>query len=960
MNPHIHVHTPQLTAIDSRGLPVRQIDYWRVDEREPEARITAQQHAVAGRWVAQRDPRLFIDVAAPANLITRYSLSGQVLSNVSVDAGWRVSLLGEANQPLHSWDGRGSQHTTEYDQQLRPQALFEQARDGQALCAQRYAYGGSDPLFAAHNQCGQLIRHDDPAGTQVFSEFGLSGGTLEQTRHFLRALDGPDWPALASERDALLETGAGATSRSAFNALSETIERTDAKGHRQFFAQNLGGQLREVRLQLANDTVPRTVVSAIQYNAHGQTEQETAGNGVITALDFAPEDGRLTRLQARRGNDVLQDLRYVYDPVGNVLSIEDAALAIRYFANQRIEPINRYGYDSLYQLIRATGWEAGGANQGPMFSPFDDPAAIAQYTQTYRYDRGGNLLELTHNGAQQHGHRLLAAAQSNRCLPVLNGVEPDEDDFRNGFDANGNLLALQPGQSLHWDLRNQLREVRPVERDGATDDNERYIYGADGMRLRKVRQTQTSARTLIAQVRYLPNLQIRTHSGTGETLQVISVQAGRSAVQVLHWESEPPKSLDNDQPRYSLNDHLGSCTLELDSAGQVISHERYHPFGTTAWFAGRGEIESSYKTLRYSGKERDATGLYYYGFRYYVAWLQRWLNPDPAADAAGLNYFRFVDGNPVMNIDPDGLNSEKAQDLWRLLRHSVVNEQRDIVTMVPGIIAVSLEGDADYFQARGFDLSRRFIGKRTLAYLSIDPSYEGQIAGGDQPVRLKSGSASHLNAAINKADARWSAYLNGGFYNLQQRASRQAPKWASIGNSFVDGRYRPSLPLPAAYADAYVDLKMSNGSFIQTAPLLAKDGKAQFTEMRLQEARFKFDATANLPGELGHADQPNNRSAISLLNKESAAKDRTRLVIGIGDSRRKDDSSGFTMPEWSDVMARIDRLNIVPGESFNLDGGDSTALGVLSRSDVLFMDAGAPGNPNRSTGNFIAFSKKSP
>ncbi|WP_390902819.1 RHS repeat-associated core domain-containing protein [Xenorhabdus bovienii] len=31
------------------------------------------------------------------------------------------------------------------------------------------------------------------------------------------------------------------------------------------------------------------------------------------------------------------------------------------------------------------------------------------------------------------------------------------------------------------------------------------------------------------------------------------------------------------------------------------------------------------KTVRYSGKERDATGLYYYGYR-----TGRWLSPDPA------------------------------------------------------------------------------------------------------------------------------------------------------------------------------------------------------------------------------------------------------------------------------------------------------------------------------------------
>ncbi|EGH49324.1 insecticidal toxin protein, partial [Pseudomonas syringae pv. pisi str. 1704B] len=50
----------------------------------------------------------------------------------------------------------------------------------------------------------------------------------------------------------------------------------------------------------------------------------------------------------------------------------------------------------------------------------------------------------------------------------------------------------------------------------------------------------------------------------------------------------------------------------------------------TAWWAARSAVEAKYKTVRYSGKERDTSGLYYYGLRYYAPWLQRWINPDPA------------------------------------------------------------------------------------------------------------------------------------------------------------------------------------------------------------------------------------------------------------------------------------------------------------------------------------------
>jgi insecticidal toxin complex protein TccC len=161
-------HTPQLTATDSRGLPVRQVAYWRQDLSDPEARLTLQQHDADGRLVAQRDPRLLADASAPANLVSIYSLSGKVLSTVSVDAGWRVGLSGEADQALSGWDGRGSQRSTEYDDQVRPIAVFEQAIDHGLLCTERFAYGGGDPAFSARNQCGRLIRHDDAAGTQLF------------------------------------------------------------------------------------------------------------------------------------------------------------------------------------------------------------------------------------------------------------------------------------------------------------------------------------------------------------------------------------------------------------------------------------------------------------------------------------------------------------------------------------------------------------------------------------------------------------------------------------------------------------------------------------------------------------------------------------------------------------------------------------------------------------------------
>ncbi|RMQ39676.1 hypothetical protein ALQ04_200017 [Pseudomonas cichorii] len=159
------------------------------------------------------------------------------------------------------------------------------------------------------------------------------------------------------------------------------------------------------------------------------------------------------------------------------------------------------------------------------------------------------------------------------------------------------------------------------------------------------------------EVRYLPGLEIRTNAD-GEILHVITVQNARA----LHWQAGLPNNITNDQIRYNLNDHLGSSTLELDQQGSLISQESYYPFGGTAWWAARSAVEAKYKTVRYSGKERDASGLYYYGFRYYAPWLQRWINPDPAGDVNGLNLFSFVTNNPITHSDLDGRFYEGKDD----------------------------------------------------------------------------------------------------------------------------------------------------------------------------------------------------------------------------------------------------------------------------------------------------------
>lgn len=951
MSAAIHASTPTLTAFDARGRVVREVNYHRAALAAAPTRRVGQSSAdVSGQHVALRDPRLWAlfeeDPRTPANLARTHSLSGRELSRDSVDSGFFCTVFGQSGQPVFAQDGNGNRRELEYDDLLRPLALFERGPGQSRIASERYVHADGDSLHAPFNACGRLLRTDDPAGSLMLSGYSLSGKACLESRRFLASSEWPDWPLSLPERDALLEPGQAETCWR-YGPLGQVLEQTDASAHRRFISETVAGQLHEIRLQLAGGEV-QTVLSGVRYDAQGQTEEERLGNGVTVRREYCEQDGRLTRLLGRRASGgTLQDLHYRYDPVGNVLSCEDKARALIHFANQRVEALCEYEYDSLYQLIRSSGWESGAVHRGP--GRRLDPGAVSNYRQTYDYDAAGNLLELVHHGAQAHGRTLRAEKHSNRCLPA-------DEDFANGFDANGNLLHLSPGYTLRWGLRNQLRDITFITRPDGVDDRERYRYDSAGQRVRKNSSRQAANRTDSREVRYLPGLERFYDSGSRERFEVITLQAGTCGLRVLRWQQNQPDELPQDQFRYALSDHLGSASLELDGRAALISHEVFHPFGTTAWWAGRNEIEAGYKTVRYSGKERDASGLYYYGARYYIPWLQRWSSPDPAGEVDGLNLYRMVRNNPVSNFDPDGRSPEQARRRWKT---AFDFHRRSIASVAPGIVRVHLDGGRSLFEAAGFPVGEDFPARRQLTWLSIDSNYKGKIAGVARVlVSIESITGQQLNATAKTADADYMAFINGGFFNLTRAACSKYPQSTPIGGASIDGQTFRSVPVPQGYEGDYAMLRMPDFSHIHSGPVLARGGLAVFTPEHLANPRFIFNERNNVPGRLVHASERNTRSAISQPASSSDLEARTRLVVGVGENRGRD-GSGYTMAEWAGALARIDRLNARPGRSLNLDGGASSVLGVVNGAGDVLVRFGSYSGESRQVGNFIAYARRS-
>ncbi|POG16474.1 RHS repeat-associated core domain-containing protein [Pseudomonas putida] len=612
----VNHNTPTVMAHEGRGLVVRKIAFYRHPDQldESQVRITRHHFTASGFLRQSADPRLAN--AGIANSIYHYGLRGDALHTRSVDAGTSVKLSDTAGRPLLIVNGilstgdstedhsQAVSHTWHYEVPIlpgRPLAVSEQVASEVPRTTQRFIYAASTAADKDRNIAGHCISHYDTAGLMTTECMALSGVPLSMTRRLPQAATDPDmqmdwhgvdptaWNALLGPERYTTVTCTDATGR--------VLNTRDAADHQQRVAYGVNGQLARTWLTVKN-SAEQPVVTALAHSAEGRKLSETHGNGVTCTYQYEPRTQRLAIIRVERQTGLLQDLRYQYDPVGNVLNARDESQQTRIWRNQRVGPESLYGYDSLYQLVSANG----------------------------RAPRG------------------------------------------------------------------ELQKVTPVVRDGAPGDHELYRYDARCQRVLKSSTQQLNSQQVI----YLANLELRT---TGkENLQVLCVgEVGHAQVRVLHWVAGKPAEIADNQWRYQYADLIGSHGLELDASGNLISREEYYPYGETSVWAARSAVEADYKTVRFSGKERDATGLYYYGYRYYQPWAGRWLSADPAGTLDHLNLYCMVRNNPVSYLDDQGLMlqspqadpSETREDI-KILKYGLDNFESSEKDLVEATLETSL------------------------------------------------------------------------------------------------------------------------------------------------------------------------------------------------------------------------------------------------------------------------------
>lgn len=196
-------------------------------------------------------------------------------------------------------------------------------------------------------------------------------------------------------------------------------------------------------------------------------------------------------------------------------------------------------------------------------------------------------------------------------------------------------------------------------------------------------------------------------------------------------------------------------------------------------------IGASSNPFQYTGRENDGTGLYYYRARYYDPSVGRFIQEDPIGLAGGLNFYNYVDGNPINRIDPTGLYGT-IDFVWNYCFGN------------PDPVDLSMVGLLDAF--------RNAVAGATTAFKVMVKEEAISAAGGlcdECDIGTKTTSFSLGSTIVTSLRGRWGPFGNP-LYSIGDSSFRRTAN-CSIQANCSAGTYSYSCNLAFGLQDAFAD-----------------------------------------------------------------------------------------------------------------------------------------------------------
>ncbi len=542
-----------------------------------------------------------------------------------------------------------------------------------------YEYGAAN----TQNQTGRLIRQQDVTGVQDFVYDSM--GNIKQNRHTY---------VVPNSSNAFTFI-----TRWNYDSWNRVSNITYPDGDIVTYAYNKGGLLKSIKGNKYG--VQTNYIRNINYDTYEQRAEEYFGNGTKTVYFYESLMRRLDKLITIDSIGLyLQYNKYTYYPEGNIKQIQ----------NTGIDPYtHNYDYDHDYQLVHAAG---SGTWSGTPIS-YD---MVLNYSSSGKIERKEvrNSKRLDNNGTTQINYR-----NNYHYTDPSNpyGVRLIHDDILNKdydikWDIKGNMISHENSKwgirQLCWTEDNRLEN----EKDGKMGAY--YNYNASGERNLKVcghnidvtqNGTTVNIPALDQQTLYASSLVTVNDQGytkhyfeegkricskigngrlTNVTAPVTPINGEYSKLlselkdnvigsfsicigakpylqtQDLYSHIILPninQTSSTEPGFYYHSDHLGSSSYITGDNGQKTQTLAYMPSGED-WVDLKHNSPSYTTPYKFTGKEKDEETSYnYYGARYYTDNLSIFLSTDPMSDKyPNLTSYNYCANNPVMLIDPNGMN----------------------------------------------------------------------------------------------------------------------------------------------------------------------------------------------------------------------------------------------------------------------------------------------------------------
>jgi RHS repeat-associated protein len=328
--------------------------------------------------------------------------------------------------------------------------------------------------------------------------------------------------------------------------------------------------------------------------------------------------------QRATDNSVISSIGYTVNNIGQRTNATRSGSATNTTA---------WGYDALGQVTSA-----------------DDSNNNAD--RAYLYDTIGNR--------KKSADSLTLPASENYSVNALNQYT-NIGGFVPTYDKDGNQLnaQIQPQASAtlinavyEWDGENRLRRVK----NSAGAILVEYHYDAQSRRIATSANGTTTLYlydgwNVIAEYQ-LGNATFNLHTSYLWGLDLSSSMQGAGGVGGLLAVTEI-SATSAPATYYPLFDGNGNITEYINNSEAVVAHYQYDPFGNTTVASGTKANDFAY---RFSTKPLDsATGLYYYGYRYYTPQTGRWINRDPIEEKGGVNLHGMVRNDTINQWDLLGM-----------------------------------------------------------------------------------------------------------------------------------------------------------------------------------------------------------------------------------------------------------------------------------------------------------------